>query len=127
VSAAEIDAYIAALDEPKRSTLEAVRATILQFLPDAEQGLAYNMPAFRVNGALVAGFAAFKNHLSYVPYSGGVIERIPEAAEFGGTRGMLHFPVDRPLPAALVGRLVEVRLQEVEQRKAGRRSGRAAR
>ena len=58
----EIDAYLAALEEPKRSTLEKLRTVILEVVPDAEQGLAYGAPAFKVRGKTVAGFAAFKNH-----------------------------------------------------------------
>lgn len=62
MSAQEIDAYLKELDEPKRSTLEQLRATILEVVPAAEQDLSYGLPAFRVRGTVVAGFAAFKNH-----------------------------------------------------------------
>lgn len=117
MSAAEIDAYLAGLDEPRRSTLEELRRTILRFIPEAEQGLSYRMPAFRVKGATVAGFAGFTKHLSYVPFSGSVIPRLGDAAAgYGGTKSSLHFPVDRPLPAALVGKLIALRLEEVDAR-----------
>lgn len=58
---AEIDAYLAALDEPRRSTLEELRASIVEVVPNAEQCLSYGAPAFKVQGKAVAGFAAFKN------------------------------------------------------------------
>lgn len=61
----EVDAYLAGLGEPKRTTLGALRRSILAVLPDAEEGISYGMPAFRVDGKVVAGFAAFKNHLAY--------------------------------------------------------------
>jgi hypothetical protein len=64
VPSAEIDAYLADVDEPKRSTLQRLRQTILEVIPDAEEGISYGLPAFRVQGTVVAGFAAFKNHLS---------------------------------------------------------------
>jgi uncharacterized protein YdhG (YjbR/CyaY superfamily) len=68
VALQEIDRYLAALDEPKRSTLEALRKSITEIVPEADQGISYGMPAFKVNGKAVAGFAAFKNHLSYMPH-----------------------------------------------------------
>ena len=73
VSAREIDDYLAALDEPKRGTLEQLRRTILGVVPDAEQCISYGMPAFKLDGKAVAGFGAFKHHLSYFPHSGSVI------------------------------------------------------
>ena len=65
MTAEEVDAYLAGLDEPRRSTLEALRRSILAVVPDAEQGLSYGVPAFRVDGKVVAGFAAQKGSLSF--------------------------------------------------------------
>ena len=67
--AAEIDQYLDALEEPKRTTLARLRQTILDILPEAEQGISYGLPAFKVRGKTIAGFAAFKNHLSSVSYT----------------------------------------------------------
>src|ERR1700684_2098263 len=78
VSAQEIDQYLDALEEPKRATLALLRQTILDLLPEAEQGISYGVPAFRVQGKTVAGFAAFKNHLSYLPHSGSVFPQLKE-------------------------------------------------
>ncbi len=69
----EVDAYLEALEEPKRSTLEALRQTILELVPDAEQVISYRVPAFRLDGKTIAGFAAFATHLSYLPFSGAGI------------------------------------------------------
>jgi uncharacterized protein YdhG (YjbR/CyaY superfamily) len=114
MSAQEIDAYLAGLEEPKRSTLQQLRETILEIVPDAEQCISYGLPAFRVRGKVVAGFAAFKNHLSYLPHSGSVLPELgDDVAAYGGTKGSLHFPVDQPLPRPIVERLVEVRLRQV--------------
>jgi uncharacterized protein YdhG (YjbR/CyaY superfamily) len=113
VSAKEIDDYLAALEEPKRSTLAQLRDTIMSIVPDAEQGISYGMPAFRLRGTTIAGFAAFKNHLSYLPHSGSVIPALPEQTEgYTSTKGSLHFPVDRPLPKALVKELLSVRMTQ---------------
>lgn len=116
MSSAEVDRYLAEVEEPKRSTLEQLRRTIRAALPEAEEGISYQVPAFRVRGKVIAGFAAFKNHLSYLPFSGSVIEQIGDlAAGYGGTKSALHFPVDQPLPEALVRRLIEVRLQQADR------------
>jgi uncharacterized protein YdhG (YjbR/CyaY superfamily) len=113
MSAAEIDAYLECLDEPKRSTLGELRLVLRRLLPDAEEGMAYGAPAFKVNGKTVAGFAAFKNHLSYLPHSGSVIPELgADLGRYSYSSGSLRFPVDEPLPEGLVARLVSVRLRQ---------------
>ena len=67
MSKQDVDEYLATLDDPKRGTLEALRRTILEVVPQAEQCISYGMPAFKLQGKTVAGFAAFKHHLSYLP------------------------------------------------------------
>jgi uncharacterized protein YdhG (YjbR/CyaY superfamily) len=110
----EIDEYLAALEEPKRSTLAQLRDTIMSIVPDAQQCISYGMPAFMLRGKTIAGFAAFKNHLSYLPHSGSVIPALTTATKgFSGTKGSLHFPVDRPLPKSLVKKLLVARIAEV--------------
>lgn len=117
VSAEQIDDYLRGVEEPKRSTLEALRRAILDVIPDAAQGISYGMPAFRVHGKTVAGFAAFKDHLSYLPHSGTVLGQLAdELSGYTMTNGSLHFPVDQPLPNELVERLVAARLSEAERR-----------
>lgn len=81
MSAEDVDRYLRGVDEPKRNTLQALRRTILEIIPDAEEVLSYRVPALRVRCKTVAGFAAFQHHL---------------------TKSALHFPVDRPLPKTLV-------------------------
>ena len=112
MSAAEIDAYLATVEEPKRSTLQAVRQRILEVIPQAEQCISYGMPAFRVDGKVLAGFAAFKNHCAYLPHSGSVISEIAELKDYKSTQGSLHFPVDKPLSKKLIRQLIEVRRQQ---------------
>jgi uncharacterized protein YdhG (YjbR/CyaY superfamily) len=110
----DIDSYLATVGEPKRSTLEELRRSILAIIPGAEQCMSYGMPAFKVRGKTVAGFAAFKNHLSYLPHSGSVLEKLgADLAGYQGTKGSLHFAIDKPLPRGLVNKLVNTRLQEL--------------
>ena len=113
VSAEEVDEYLRSLEEPKRSTLEALRRTILEIVPDAEQVISYKVPAFRVDGRIVAGFAAFKDHLSYLPFSGSVLPDLADELEgYTMTKSALHFPIDRPLPKPLVRKLIAARLDK---------------
>ena len=110
----DVDRYLAALEEPKRSTLEALRTSILEVVPEAEQCISYGMPAFKIGGKTVAGFAAFKRHLSYLPHSGSVLSALPEdLAGYQMSKGALRFAVDRPLPKRLVKKLIAVRLGEL--------------
>jgi uncharacterized protein YdhG (YjbR/CyaY superfamily) len=117
MSIKEVDEYLRGVEEPKRSTLETMRRTILEIVPDAEQLLSYRVPAFRVQGKTIAGFAAFKDHLSYLPFSGSVLPQLAdELTGYTMTKSALHFPVDRPLPKALVKKLIRMRLAEVTRR-----------
>jgi uncharacterized protein YdhG (YjbR/CyaY superfamily) len=113
VSKKEIDQYLGTLDEPKRATLARLRDTIVAIVPDAEQCISYGMPAFRLQGKTIAGFAAFKSHLSYLPHSGSVIPQLAKETEgYTQTKGSLHFPVDEPLPKELVKKLLDARIAE---------------
>jgi len=109
----EVDRYLEALEEPKRGTLEALRRSILEVVPEAEQGMSYGMPAFKVEGKTAAGFAAFKHHLSYLPHSGSVLATLADdVAAYETSKGSLRFPVDKPLPKQLVEKLVRARMRE---------------
>jgi len=113
MSEEDIDAYLAELDEPKRSTLRGLRKTIRLIVPEAEQCMSYGMPAFRLRGKVIAGFAAFKDHLSYFPHSGSVIPELHEAVStYVTSKGTLRFPVDTPLPEDLVRKLIAVRMRQ---------------
>ena len=113
MSRTEIDDYLDALEEPKRTTLAHLRDTIMAIVPDAEECISYGMPAFKLRGKTIAGFAAFKNHLSYLPQSGSVIPQLAKETErYTSTKGSLHFPIDKPLPETLVKELLAVRMAE---------------
>jgi uncharacterized protein YdhG (YjbR/CyaY superfamily) len=113
VSAQQIDEYIEALEEPKRTTLARLRQTILDVLPEAEQGISYGVPAFKIRGKTIAGLAAFKNHLSYLPHSGSVFPELQdELKDYVISSGALRFGIDEPLPVPLVEKLIAVRLRQ---------------
>ena len=108
-----IDDYLDGVPEPKRSTLLALRADLKKLLPNAEECISYAMPGFRLEGKMVAGFAAFKNHLSYFPHSGQVLpELADELGDYKWATGTLQFAIDQPLPLELVRLLVNTRLEQ---------------
>jgi uncharacterized protein YdhG (YjbR/CyaY superfamily) len=120
VTTEEVDLYLSGLEEPKRATLEEMRRRILEVVPGAEQGLSYAVPAFKVEGRVVAGLAAFKSHLSYLPHSGSVLAAAGERTEgYSQTKSALHFPVDEPLPRDLIRELIGLKLRQLGHRSGG--------
>ena len=108
-----IDEYLAALTVKQRAELQRLRQTIRKILPMAEECIGYAMPAFRLDGRIVAGFAATAKGFSYYPFSGSTLDTL--ASELDGydkTKSALHFTVDKPLPAPLVRKLVRARAAE---------------
>jgi uncharacterized protein YdhG (YjbR/CyaY superfamily) len=115
-----IDEYLANVSEPARSTLNRIRATIRSVAPsDTTEGISYRIPTFHYKGPLV-GFAAFSNHCSLFPMSGSLIKAFKnELKEFQTSKGTIRFPVNKPLPAALVKKLVKARIAQKEGKQPG--------
>ena len=111
-----VDEYLAAVPEPARSTLEKVRAVIRSVVPpEAVEVISYRIPMFKYKGMLV-GFAAFSNHCSLFP--GALPEAFrDELKGYPTSKGTIQFPVDKPLPATLVKKLVKARIAQNENRK----------
>jgi uncharacterized protein YdhG (YjbR/CyaY superfamily) len=114
---AAVEAYLARVPEPARTTLETVRKTIRAAAPrEATETISYGMPAFRYKGALVA-YAAFKAHCSFFPMQASLIDKMTnELREYRTSKGTLQFPLDKPLPAALVRKMVKARVAENERK-----------
>jgi len=114
-----IDEYLAQVPEPGRSTLEKVRAAIRAAAPtQATEAISYRIPTFKYQGGLVA-FAAFTKHCSFFPMSYAVIGQFAEELQAKGfdiSKGTIHFPLDKPLPAALIKRMVKARVAEKKQK-----------
>jgi uncharacterized protein YdhG (YjbR/CyaY superfamily) len=110
---ATMDAYLAAVKGEKRAALEKLRKTIRAIVPKAEECVAYRIPAFRVNGKLVAGFLATAKGCSYFPFSGTTLATLADELEgYDRTRGSLHFDPAKPLPKALLRKLIKARMDE---------------
>lgn len=121
----DVNAYLAKVPEPARTTLEKVRATIRSVVPaEATEGISYGMPAFRYKGPLV-GYAAFKNHCSFFPMQASLIDEMKdELKNYRTSKGTLQFSIDKPLPQALVKKMVKLRIaeNEVKNRQSKQRS-----
>jgi len=113
-----VDEYMAAVPKVPRATLEKLRKTIRTAVPDAEETISYQMPTFKYEGRFLVSFAAFKNHCSLFPLSNSVLEELGEELKgFDQSgKGTLRFPHDKPLPAALVKRIVKIRIEENRSR-----------
>jgi uncharacterized protein YdhG (YjbR/CyaY superfamily) len=113
---ATIDDYLATVSDQKRSALESLRKTIRSIIPEAEECISYGMPAFRLHGAVVAGFSATAKGCSYFPFSGSTLKTLaPHLGGYEQTKGSLHFSPDEPLPPSLVRRLIKARIAEAKK------------
>lgn len=112
-----VEEYLAIVPEPARTTLTKIRATIRAAAPkEATEGISYGMPMFKYKGMLV-GFAAFSKHCSLFPGAGPIAELQKELKGFPISKGTIQFPMDKPLSAALVKKLVKARVGENERKK----------
>lgn len=113
-----IDAYLASVPDPAaKKTLTALRTQLRKLLPKATETLSYQMPTFKVDGAAVAGFAFFKNHCGYYPFSGSVVPALKSELDgYTTSKSGVTFPPDEPLPVKLVKKLVQARLAEIATR-----------
>jgi uncharacterized protein YdhG (YjbR/CyaY superfamily) len=116
-----IDEYIATFPENIQKILEELRATIKAAAPDAQEKISYQMPTFALKGNLVH-FAAFKNHIGFYPAPRGIEAFKDELSLYEGSKGAIRFPIDKPLPLELIGRIVQFRVAE-NLKKAGQKPG----
>ena len=110
----DVENYLAALPADQRSALEKLRTTIRTTAPDATETISYQMPTFKLRGRVLVYYAAFKDHCSLFPASEAVMEALGEELKpYYSVKGTLRFPADSPIPAALVRRIVRVRIEEL--------------
>jgi len=106
-----VDEYIEAYPPDVRAVLERIRSTIRSAAPDAQEAISYQIPAFKLNGALVY-FAAFKKHIGLYPPVRGDARLEKAIAPYAGEKGNLRFPLDRPIPFDLIERIVKFRVRQ---------------
>lgn len=118
---ATIDDYIAGCRAEVRPVLEKVRATIRKAAPAAEETISYQIPAFTLNGRNLVYFAAWKSHIGfYPPVSDAALK--PDVAAYEGEKGNLKFPLDEPIPYALITKIVKSRVKEAARQQAAKKS-----
>jgi uncharacterized protein YdhG (YjbR/CyaY superfamily) len=110
-----VDEYLAAVPEDARASLKKLRKMIKAAAPKAEELISYQIPMYKHHGMLV-GFAAFKNHCSFFAGSKNIETFKDELKSYGTSKGTIRFPVDKPLPAALVKKMVKAHIAENEAR-----------
>jgi uncharacterized protein YdhG (YjbR/CyaY superfamily) len=110
--------YLAPLSGAKRVALSKLRNTIRSIVPKAEECISYGIPAFRLDGVVVAGFCATAKGCSYFPFSGATLGALAnDLRAYDQTKSSLHFHPDKPLPATLVRKLINARIAERKSRK----------
>ena len=114
-----IDEYIAGFPKNVRTILTTIRATIRKAAPGAEEKISYQMPAFSLHGILVY-FAAHTKHIGFYPTSTGIQRFKHKLAACAGGKGSVQFPFDKPIPYALIGRIVKFRVKENLERAAAK-------
>lgn len=121
------ETYVAMFDPDVRAILRKIRATIRKAAPKAKERISYRMPAFKLNRD-IAYFAAFKNHIGFYPPVRGDDKLVKAASRYAGPKGNLQFPLDEPIPYALITRILKQRVKlDSSEAKAGRARNRSTR
>jgi len=111
---ASIDQFLASLPPAQRAALTKLRRAIRSIVPDAEEGISYGLPAFRLNGRPLAAFGAGKRHCAFYPMSGKIVAAHQDLlAGFETSKGAVRFQPDRPLPVSVLRKLIRARQQEL--------------
>jgi len=109
-----IDEYLAAVSDEQRAALEKIRKAVRAAAPGAQECISYGLPAFRLDGKGLAAFGAAAGHCSFFPMSGKTVATLAKDLEgYDTSKGTIRFPPGKPLPAALVKKLVEARIAEI--------------
>lgn len=120
-----VDEYLATLPEGTRAVLERVRGAIRKGLPDAEEGISYQIPAYRLHGKAELYFAGWKQHFSLYPASGPLIEAFAdELSPYVISKGTIRFPLDEPVPVKLIEKLARFRALEADERNKAKQAAR---
>jgi len=106
-----VDEYIGTFPVATKKIMQQVRKTIIDAAPEAEEVISYNMPAYKQEGMLVF-FAAYKEHIGFYPTPGGIEAFKKELSVYNSAKGSVQFPIDKPMPLALITKIVKYRVKE---------------
>lgn len=114
-----IDNYIAGFPKETQEILQKVRSAISKAAPGAEETINYGIPTFTLEGNLVH-FAGYKNHIGFYPAASGIEAFKKELSVYKGAKGSVQFPIDKPMPLALITKIVKYRVKENQERAKGK-------
>jgi uncharacterized protein YdhG (YjbR/CyaY superfamily) len=118
MSSTEVLAHLSKVPQPQKATLLELRKTILEIIPEAEEVISYGFPGYRIDGKIICGFDAFKNHCSFFPHSSLVIPELEkDLVNYKTSKGALQFAIDKPLPKSLVRKLIKTRMRILAETK----------
>ena len=110
-----VDEYIGTFPVATKKIMQQVRKTIKDAAPEAEEVISYNMPAYKQEGMLVF-FAAYKEHIGFYPTPGGIEAFKKELSVYNSAKGSVQFPIDKPMPLALITKIVKHRVKENQEK-----------
>ncbi len=114
MSKAQITSHLKKFDKEQRAILSLLREQILLELPTAQEVIKYGIPTFTIEGVPVLGFDGYKAHNSIFPYSGSTVKILEkELAKYVQTKGSIHFPKDKPIPLALLRKIIKARIAQI--------------
>jgi uncharacterized protein YdhG (YjbR/CyaY superfamily) len=114
-TAASVEEYIATAEPKAKKALRDIRKIIRAAAPKAEEVISYQMPGYKQNG-MVVFFAGYKNHIGFYPTGSGIEKFKNEFAKYKWSKGAVQFPLDKPLPVALIKKIVKFKLKENEEK-----------
>jgi uncharacterized protein YdhG (YjbR/CyaY superfamily) len=112
IRSGNVDNYISDFPEEIQSILEKIRTTIRKAAPGALEMISYGIPAFKFQGQPLVYFAAFKNHIGFYPTPKGIEEFEKELSVYKQGKGSVQFPIDKPMPLKLIGKIVKYRMNK---------------
>jgi uncharacterized protein YdhG (YjbR/CyaY superfamily) len=114
----QVLAHLSKVPQQQKATLLELRKTILEIIPEAEEVISYGFPGYRIDGKIICGFDAFKNHCSFFPHSSLVIPELEkELVNYKTSKGALQFAIDKSLPKSLVRKLIKTRMRILAETK----------
>ena len=113
MSSNPIDQFISQYPAEIQTILQKIQKTIRKSAPGAEEAMAYGIPTFKLNGKNLVHFSAFKEHIGFYPTPSGIEKFKKELSVYEGAKGSVKFPLSKPIPYALIGKIVQFRVKEV--------------
>ncbi|MBK6792569.1 MAG: DUF1801 domain-containing protein [Anaerolineales bacterium] len=125
MSASPMEEFIARYPATVQVILQKIRAVIHKSAPRAEEAMSYGIPTFKLNGKNLVHFSAFKEHIGFYPTPSGIEKFKKELAVYEGAKGSVKFPLDKPIPYALITKIVQFRVKEVSAQTTPKKSTKA--